>query len=58
MLDPSSLSGYERKHAALHEAKDHENAIHAFTTMFSKMSLSPGLDIHGEHVHIILVCSH
>ena len=57
MLDPSSPSGYERKHAALHKAKDHENAIHAFTMMLSKMSLSPGLEIHGGHAHIMLVCS-
>ncbi|KAF8555912.1 hypothetical protein OG21DRAFT_784272 [Imleria badia] len=40
MLDPSSPWGYERKHAALHKAGDHENVMNAFETMLSKMSQS------------------
>ena len=37
-LNPSSPWGYEMKHAALHKAGDHENAITAFETMLSHLT--------------------
>ncbi|KAG8214862.1 hypothetical protein J3R82DRAFT_10029 [Butyriboletus roseoflavus] len=49
MLDPSSPWGYERKHAALHEAGDYDNAIDAFEAMLSKMSQSPDPAIREHH---------
>ncbi|KAF8415077.1 hypothetical protein L210DRAFT_2760275 [Boletus edulis BED1] len=39
-LNPSSPWGYERKHAALHKARDYESATCAFEAMLSKMSQS------------------
>ena len=54
MLDPLSPWGYERKHAALHEAGDYENAINAFETMLSKISMSPDPEIRGERANIVL----
>ena len=52
MLDPSSPWGYERKHAALHNAGDYENAINAFEAMVSKISQSPELEFCGEGIDI------
>ena len=54
MLDPLSPWGYERKHAALHEAGDYENAINTFETMLSKISMSPDPEIRGERANIAL----
>ncbi|KAF8126560.1 hypothetical protein EV363DRAFT_1434140 [Boletus edulis] len=48
-LDPSSPWGYERKHAALHKAGDYANAINAFETMLSKISLSSDPEIRTFH---------
>ena len=48
MLDPTFPWGYERKHAALHEAGYYENAVDAFEMMFSKMLQSPDPDIRGK----------
>ena len=47
-LDPSSPSGYEKKHAALHGAGRYGDAINAFKTMLSKMSQSSDPGIRGE----------
>ena len=58
MLDPSSPWGYERKHAALHNAGDYENAINAFEAMLSKMSQSSNLEIRGESVDIMVKFVH
>lgn len=55
-LDPSSPWGYERKHAALHQAGDYKNSINAFETMLSTMSQSSDAEIRGETVDIILKC--
>ncbi|KAF8427612.1 hypothetical protein L210DRAFT_3565025 [Boletus edulis BED1] len=52
-LDPSSPWGYERKHAALHEAGDYDNAVNAFEAMLSKMSQSTDPGIHKLHRHYI-----
>ena len=46
-LDPSSPVGYERKHQALHGARD-VNATDAFKMMLSKMSESSDPEIRGE----------
>ena len=53
-LDPLSPWGYERKHAALHEAGDYENAINAFEAMLSNMSQSSDLEIRGEGFDTVL----
>ena len=57
-LDPLSPWGYERKHAALHNAGDYENAINAFEAMLSKVSQSSDLEIRGEGVDIMLRLIH
>ncbi|KAF8548919.1 WD40 repeat-like protein, partial [Imleria badia] len=44
-LDPSSPWGYEMKHAALHKARDYDNAIDAFEEMLSKIAQSPAPDV-------------
>ena len=49
-LNPSSPWGYEMKHAALHKAGDHENAIAAFETMLSQLT---DQETGGESVDII-----
>ena len=57
-LDPSSLSGYERKYAALLGMGYSDEAINAFKTMLGKMSQSSDPDIRGEGNHIILIFLH
>ena len=47
-LDPSSPWGYERKHAALHEAADYDKAIEAFKAMLMRMAESPDPNIQRE----------
>ena len=54
-LDPSSVLGYERKHAALHGMGCHDDAANAFETMLLKMSESSDSEIRGEDVHVIWV---
>ena len=49
-LDPLSPWGYERKHAALHEAGDYKNAFDAFEAMRSRMLESSDAEIRGEGV--------
>ncbi|KAF8547486.1 hypothetical protein OG21DRAFT_1450227 [Imleria badia] len=44
-LDPSSPWGYEVKHAALHKARDYDNAVDAFKVMLSKIEQSPDPDV-------------
>jgi hypothetical protein len=46
-LDPSSHSGYERKHAALHGMGRYNEACEAFKTMISKLEESPHPHIRG-----------
>jgi hypothetical protein len=48
MLDPLSPWGYERKHAALHNAGDYENAINAFEAMRWMISQSSDPEIRGK----------
>ena len=48
MLDPSSLWGYEIKHAASHKLGDYNNAVHAFEAMLSMMEQSPDPAIRRE----------
>ena len=61
-LDPSSLWGYEMKHAALHKAGDYDSATSAFEEMLSKMEQSTDPDIHRESVLVItvktMICLH
>ncbi|KAI9571003.1 hypothetical protein HD554DRAFT_235697 [Boletus coccyginus] len=45
-LDPSSHTGYERKHAALHDMGHHGEAFAAFKTMLSRLEQSPDPRIH------------
>jgi len=40
-LDPSSHTGYERKHAVLHAMGRYGEAFEAFTVMLSRLELSP-----------------
>ena len=40
-LDPSSHSGYEGKHAALHGMGRHSEALEAFSMMLSKLEKCP-----------------
>ncbi|KAF8548434.1 hypothetical protein OG21DRAFT_1516295 [Imleria badia] len=40
-LDPSSHTGYEAKHAALHNMGRHREAFESFSTMLSKLEQSP-----------------
>ena len=47
-LDPLSPWGYEVKHAALHKARDFDNAVDALETMLSKIVTSPDPDIRRE----------
>ena len=47
-LDPSSHSGYEGKHAALHGMGRHSEALEAFRTMLSKLEQSPDPQIRGK----------
>ena len=47
-LDPSSPSGYERKHVALQGAGHHKDTLDAFKMMLSKMSQSHDPKIRGE----------
>ena len=49
-LDPLSPWGYERKHAALHEAADYQNAFDAFEVMRLRMLESSDPEIRGEGV--------
>ena len=49
MLDPLSPWGYEARHAALHEAGDYYNAVHAFEAMLSMIEQSPDPAIHREY---------
>ena len=53
-LDPLSPWGYERKHAALHDAGDYDNATDAFMTMLSKMADSPDPEIRSKSINIVL----
>lgn len=50
-LDPSSLLGYERKHAALHGIGHYDDAVDAFDTMLLKMSQSSDPEIQGKGEH-------
>ena len=52
-LDPLSPWGYERKHAALHEAGCYQDAINAFEVMLLRMSQSSDPEIRGEGVDTI-----
>ena len=52
-LDPSSPWGYERKHAALHEAGRYDHAIATFEMMLLKISQSPDPEIRSEYIDII-----
>ena len=47
-LDPSSHRGYEQRHAALHGAKRHAEAVEAFDTMLFKLEESPDDRVRGE----------
>ncbi|KAN0078113.1 hypothetical protein V8E55_010170 [Tylopilus felleus] len=44
-FNPSSPWGYEMKHAALHEAGEYKDAVHAFEAMLSMIAQYPDLDI-------------
>ena len=60
-LDPSSPWGYEMKHAALHKARDYDNAIDAFEVMLSKIMQSPDPDVQRElcpRITIKMICLH
>ncbi|KAI9570085.1 hypothetical protein HD554DRAFT_2019319, partial [Boletus coccyginus] len=48
-LYPSSPWGYERKHAALHRAGRHDEAIGMFETMLLKILQSPDPEIRGRY---------
>ncbi|KAG9309770.1 hypothetical protein JVU11DRAFT_10144 [Chiua virens] len=48
-LDPSSHRGHERRHAALHVARRHTEAVDAFHTMLSKLKES--LEEHIRALH-------
>ncbi|KAN0101233.1 hypothetical protein V8E55_001217, partial [Tylopilus felleus] len=52
-LDPLSPWGYERKHAALHKAGCHQDAINAFDAMLSRMSQSSDPEIRALHCQYI-----
>ena len=45
--------GYERKHAALHKARDYDGAISALQEMLSKMEQSHDPDIRREFVLVV-----
>jgi len=47
-LDPSSHTGYERKHAALCAIGRHSEAFEAFRVMLSRLEQSPNPHIRGE----------
>ena len=47
LLDPSSPSGYEMKHAALHEGGDYLNSVDAFEAMLKKIAESTDPSIQG-----------
>ena len=47
-FNPSSPWGYEMKHAALHEAGEYKDAVHAFEAMLSMIAQYPDLDIQRE----------
>ena len=49
-LDPSSPSGYERKHAALLGMGHNDDAIAAFETMLSKITESSEPEIRGYRI--------
>jgi len=47
-LDPSSHTGYERKHAALRAMGHHGEAFEAFRVMLSRLEQSPDLHMRGK----------
>ncbi|KAN0083976.1 hypothetical protein V8E55_007480 [Tylopilus felleus] len=49
-LDPLSPWGYERKHTALHKARDSQNAFDAFEAMLSRMLESSDAEIRSLHI--------
>ena len=50
-LDPSSYRGYECRHAALHGAGRHDEAVAAFDVMLLKLQESPNPRVRGELFH-------
>ena len=47
-LDPLSYRGYECRHAALHGARRHGEAVSAFDTMLLKLQESPNARVRGK----------
>lgn len=50
-LDSSSHVGYEMRHAALHGARRHGEAVEAFDGMLSKVASSPNVEIRRQPFH-------
>lgn len=53
-LDSSSHVGYEMRHAALHGARRHGEAVEAFDGMLSKVASSPNVEFVVSHFISIL----
>ena len=48
-LNPSSLCGYESKHAALHGAHRYDEAINTYNNMLVKLEQSPDPVTRGKY---------